>query len=32
MINGGFKIKYSDDKDVNKFLKDFEFGNQKYTK
>ena len=24
MINGGFKNKYSDDKDINKFLKDFE--------
>ena len=24
MINGGFKNKYSDDKDVNNFLKDFE--------
>ena len=24
MLNGGFKDKYSDDKDVNKFLKDFE--------
>ena len=24
MLNGGFKIKYSDDEDINKFLKDFE--------
>ena len=24
MINGGFKNKYNDDKDINKFLKDFE--------
>ena len=24
MINGGFKNKYSDDKDINKFLKEFE--------
>ena len=24
MLNGGFKKKYSDDKDINKFLKDFE--------
>ena len=24
MINGGFKNKYSDDKDINRFLKDFE--------
>ena len=24
MINGGFKNKYSDDKDINEFLKDFE--------
>ena len=24
MLNGGFKNKYSDDKDINKFLKDFE--------
>ena len=23
MINGGFKNKYNDDKDINKFLKDF---------
>ena len=24
MLNGGFKNKYSDDEDINKFLKDFE--------
>ena len=24
MLNGGFKNKYSDNKNVNKFLKDFE--------
>ena len=24
MLNGGFKNKYSDDKEINKFLKDFE--------
>ena len=24
MLNGGFKNKYSDDKDINKFLKNFE--------
>ena len=24
MINGGFKNKYNDDKDINKFLKDFD--------
>ena len=24
MLDGGFKNKYSDDEDVNKFLKDFE--------
>ena len=26
MINGGFKNKYSDNEDINKFLKDFELG------
>ena len=24
MLTGGFKYKYSDDKDINEFLKDFE--------